>query len=305
MKRKLVKQGNSALTITLPISWVKKYCLQAGAEINAEERGKDLLISVDKEFITDKVSYDISNLDERTVRWLLSSLHKAGYDEIEVHYKDARIFSVINELLKDLFIGFTIVEQSQKRLVLKSISKDMPEEFDHTLKRAFLVTLSMGDSLLDYMKQGRFADMGELISLEHTNNQLTNFCERSLNKFGYKEFRKNHFMYVIAWNLEKVCDEYKYMCDYLSEKHNVKLGKEILTMVENSNSFLKCYFDLFYSFDTAKLNILHNQRKELEKEIIGNLKKFNQDELVIANHLLTFIRCIADFSASTIAIHTL
>jgi len=43
MKRKLVKQGGTALTVSLPAKWAKKYDLKAGDEIDLVEEGNKKL----------------------------------------------------------------------------------------------------------------------------------------------------------------------------------------------------------------------------------------------------------------------
>ena len=123
MKRKLVKQGGSAITITLPKSWVDKHGLKAGDEINVQERGRQLTIATQKEETGRATTLNATKLNERTLRWAVSSLHKSGYDSIEVLFDDSNSMDIINELIKTLFIGFIIAEQSTKRCLLKNISK--------------------------------------------------------------------------------------------------------------------------------------------------------------------------------------
>ena len=44
MKRKLVKQGNNALTVSLPSDWSKLNRLAAGDEVDVEIVGKNVII---------------------------------------------------------------------------------------------------------------------------------------------------------------------------------------------------------------------------------------------------------------------
>ena len=302
-KRKLVKQGGSAMTITLPKSWVDKYGLKPGDEIDVEERGRMLSIGTNKEIKERTTILDTRKLNNRTIRWALSSLHKSGYDSIEVFFDDSNVMDIVNELVKNLFMGFAVVEQSTKRVLLKNISKGLESEFDIILRRAFLVTISMGESTLEFIKEKNFKNMKNLISLENTNNQLTNFCERVLNKKGAKDHRKTCFMYVISWNLEKICDNYKYICEFLVGKTNIKLTQETINFYEKSNKLMRNYYEIFYNFDIQKLSEWSEDRKELVKEgqnIMGRLDPINER---VIYHIQNLIYQLADFSASTIAIN--
>ncbi len=303
MKRKLVKQGGSAITITLPKFWVDKYGLKPGDEINVEERGRELSIGTEKEESGRITTLDAKQLNERTLRWALSSLHKSGYDSIEVLFEDFKVMDIVNELVKNLFMGFAVVEQSTKRCLLKNISKELESEFDTILRRAFLVTMSMGESTLELIKEKNFKGMNSLISLENTNNQLTNFCERLLNKKGAKDHRKTCFMYVITWNLEKICDNYKYICNYLAEKKNAKLNNGTIGFYEKSNNLMRGYYEIFYNFDIQKLSEWSGDRKKLVKEGQKIIMEGDDSDRMVIHYLQNLIYQLADFSASTIAIN--
>lgn len=49
MKRKIIKQGNSGLTMSLPIGWARELNLEAGHEIDVKLIGKDLVVSANKQ----------------------------------------------------------------------------------------------------------------------------------------------------------------------------------------------------------------------------------------------------------------
>jgi len=303
MKRKIIQLAGKTHVVSLPSKWVKKYGLKKGEEVELEDRGDSILLKIEKGMALDKVTIDVSGLDDRVVRWSLSALHKSGYDEIEVIFDSSKTAKVIQGLVKDLFMGFAIMEQTEKRCVLRSISKDSEEELDAALRRAFFVTISIGESTLDLIKKRNLSDLSDLISLEHTNNQLTNFCERILNRGGYKNSRKTSFMYVIVWNLEKICDDYKYICDYLSKNPNAKLGEGLIKMFARVNGVVRGYYEIFYKFDIKKLNELSRERVKIRKEAQGLLDAGGKKEIIVIAHLLNLLTKCMDFSASMIALN--
>ena len=305
MKRKAIQLANQTLVVSLPAKWVKQQGIKKGDEIEVKERGNNLIIECDStnNKSLDKATVDTTNIRDlygRTVSCMISGLNKAGFNEIKIKYDKHIAKKIIEKLSREVFIGFPVVEQEEGMCVLRSISKDIEFEFNAALRRAFLVTISMGESIINAIKAKKLLILGELLTLEHTNNQLTQFCERILNMSGYKDYTKTCFMYVIAWNLEKVCDEYKYICEYFSKEENnkTKIGKDIILLFEKVNKFIASYYELLYKFDINKLNEQFKEYKQIEKKALELSKSKNQKEIFIITRLLFAAARADDFCTS-------
>jgi len=299
MKRKVIQLAQSTLVVTLPNSWVKEWGVEKGEVLELVESGPRLFISTEKPKKMPKSTVDLSSAPDRVVRWVLSSLNKKGYDEIEVITESEKQAELIDELMRDLFLGFAVVERAEQRCVIKSLSKEFDKEFEVILRRAFLVTLELAEGLGKAIKEKDRKRIGSLLKLEKTNNQLTNFCERVLNKRGHEDPVKNTFMYVIVWNLEKIADEYKYIGEHLAEDQAV--AKSTTVLFERVNELMREYYNLFYTFDMKKLAVLAEKFKEAKQEITEKLP--GSKDAVILSHLLGIVLRAADFSASTVAIN--
>lgn len=304
MKRKAIQLAKQTIVVSLPAKWVRQQGIKKGDEIDVEERGKELVIGSRGEKEEKKIEIDISGLNDAVIRRFLSSLHKIGYNEIEIIYKEPAI-KTIEEMLKDLFTGFAIIDQSENKCIIRAVSKDSETEFDMALRRAFLVTLSMGESCLEMIKHGKLKSLNELIALEHTNNQLTNLCERILNKYGYKDYNKTCFMYIIVWTSEKICDEYKYICEYLPKKENnkIKISQNLINLFEKVNNLIKSYYELLYKFEIIKLNNLIEEKDKFEIEAKKLFKITADKEIIVIHHLLEIIKRSMDFSVSMISLN--
>lgn len=305
MKRKVIQLAGKTHVVSLPRKWVLKYGIKKGDELDLEPKNGAIVVNTEKGMELEKQILDVSKMNERVIRWALAALNKMGVDEIEVINYKPKDLEVVQELVNGFFIGFAIMEQTPKRCVIRSVSKELETEFDATLRRAFLITLSMGESAVDYIKQGKFRDMTELLALERTNNQLTNFCERILNKKGYKDYRKTCFMYVIARDLEKICDDYRYVCEYLSnpKKGEKIISKEVLDFFKRVNNFLRGYYELFYNYDVKKLVNLSIEKKALVKDAEKLFKTKKGKEVNIINILLNLVIKTGELSASIIALN--
>ena len=160
------------------------------------------------------------------------------------------------------------------------------------------MTMRLAEESVKFLDRNTESKLSDLISLEKTNNQLTNFCQRILNKRGSLDPLKTSFLYVIIWNLEKIADEYKYICEYCSG-HKVEKGT--MEALKEVNALLREYYELFYRFDLKRLSALSDKYKLLQKSLESSLPE-NKDA-VILSHLSHIVLKIADFSASTFAIN--
>lgn len=298
MRRKVARIGPATLMISLPSKWAKRYGIKKGDEVEIKDNGKSIVVSVDQSKNIEKTSIDISNLDEQLIKWSLSTINKAGYDEIEINYSAKKSARVVQDVIKTILSGFAIVDQTDKRIIARSFVQDVPSEFKTALRRAFLVTLSLAENSLELIKNNKFDELDGLINLEQTNNQLTNFCERILNKYGAEDERLKSFWYIIIWNLEKICNCYRDVCKL---NFDANLNNEVFAYYSEVNSLLKDYYETFYNFNLNKLSDLDKKAIELNKKGESLLNK-NQ---LVAYHLTKVVFGVRNFFSSTLALNQL
>jgi hypothetical protein len=101
------------------------------------------------------------------------------------------------------------------------------------------------------------------------------------------------------WNLEKIADEYKYICEQLAKKK--KISPETAVVFEKVNGLLRKYYELFYSFKIEKLSELSDEFKQVKEDVEKALAKTS--DAVILSHLHHIALKTADFSASTFALY--
>lgn len=293
MKRKVIQLAGKTFVVSLPTSWARQWGVKKGEEIEVTENGPKLIISTAKPRDVKKSNVDLTKASERTIRWVLSSLHKKGYDEIEVITDKPEQAALIDELLKDLFIGFAVIHRTNNRCIIRSLSRELDDQFDTVLRRAFLITLTLAEQSCETLKQGK--PLTKFLELEKTNNQLTNFCERMLNKHGHQEPVKSTFLYTIIWNLEKIADDYKYICE------ERKAAEKTLQIYERTNQLLRKYYELFYGFSIKLLDELADEQKKVYEDIKKEMQ--SSKDTIILSHLMHIVLKTADFSASMFALN--
>lgn len=301
MKRKIIQLAGKTSVVSLPIKWVKRFNIKKSDEVDVEERGNELVVKAFSHPASKSISLDVDSFSERTLRYCLSSLHKVGYDEIALYFSKPHFNSVVNDMVSNLLLGFVVSEQTKKKLVIKSVANEERDAFSPALRRCFLVTLSLADSSLEIIKSNKFDELPSLISLEKSNNQLSSFCLRLINKGVNINKESSVFVSIIAWNMEKIGDEYKYICELLA-KSSGKLNPEMLNIFSKTNDFLRGYYNLFYNFSPVSLNELHDMKSEINL-LAGSLKAENSEELKLINHLMSIVSKTSDMSSSIFALN--
>jgi len=299
MKRKVIQLAGKTYVVTLPTEWVKAWGIKKGEEVEVTESGPRLIVSTNQSRDVKHGKADVSEASERTLRWVLSSLHKKGYDEIELTTKNQEHSKIVDELLKDLFLGFAVVGKTPNSVTIRAVSRELDDQLQTIVRRAFLVTVQMGDDLALISKNKNFEDIQKVIEQEKTNNQLTNFVERIINKKGLDEPVKNSFLYVVMWNLEKVADQLKHVAECIQKQKAVEKNSQVL--IEKTSKLLREYYELFYTFNVKKLSELSEEFKILRKEVEVELEKSKNP--IMLSHLHSAVLKIADFSSSTFALN--
>src|SRR3989338_1638749 len=134
MKRKVIQLAGKTHVVSLPSKWVKHYNVKKGDDIDIEELGNQLLVKpIKQETELKNISLNISNFNERTFRSAMSALHKSGYDEITLYFESQKLIDVTQNLIQNLLLGFVVIEQTSKKIVLKNVSNEIYSEFNPAL----------------------------------------------------------------------------------------------------------------------------------------------------------------------------
>ena len=304
MKRKVIQLAGRTLVVSIPSAWASKYKIKKGDEVDISDDGTSLKITTSqKESGNKKISIDLSSTTRSIARAAISGLYKRGYDEITVNYNSKEVYDAIIEKKKEVLLGFTLHEISNDKLVLDSFTHDSPKEFENSLRRAFLVTMSMGENLLDAIRSNDFKNLKNIKTSENTNNQLTSFCERLINK-GFVSQEEASFFYVICWNLEKACDPYLEIANLLEENKNMKLSPDVISLFEEVNAFLRGFYDALYNYSTEKIARLEDKKKKIMDKAKVAYKNKSSTECQIINNLFEIAALTSNFIGPITALNT-
>lgn len=285
------------MVVSLPSNWVKKYGLRKGEEIDLEEKGKNLIIGIGdkKEREGQEVTIHIPSPEVFMGR----SLHvwyRMGYDRIIITFDDKNVLRKIRTAVKGL-LGFEIIKEDDKSCVIKNVATGIEEEFDNILRRIFLSLLTMARESQENIQKQDYENLKDVLVAEENNNVQCFFCERLLNKRGYKEQEKTASVYCMVWTLEQIADEYKKIVNqFIGAKTKFKINKKTLEIYSDTTKNLETIYHLFYK---RTLEELKQQKIDIENLKKDSLIHFSKTELIdktILHHLMTIQDKISQIS---------
>lgn len=316
MIRKIIKQGHSTLTITLPSDWTRKFNLEAGNEIDLAEKDNGLFLSTEKNNHDKKVEIDISGMDIPTIWKYFMAVYREGYDEILVkfpsdlkldspykfftHFKLDKKYGRTREKesaleflhqLVNRFIGFEIVNHGKDFVVMRELTEPTSKEFDISLRRVLLLIQQMAEETCEAIVKNKPGILAHIHDVDVNLDKFHDYCIRILNKLGNKDSRKTSLLFSTLYILELAGDEFKNISHHIiHDFQNVSL-KNINCLAESTKQQIDLFYDLFYKFDKKKAEdmaqidakdyfnisqIYKKAKTEEEKEILHHLRMISR-----------------------------
>ena len=302
IKRKIVQHGNTSLTVSLPISWARKFDLKKGDELDMVEKEKSIIISTAKAFQVNAVELDISGFDEKTIVWHIQALYRSGYDEVKVIFGNHSQMNIIQRIMGS-FIGYSIMEQKGNYCIIRTISQVVEQEFESALRRTFLVTLSMAESTYDAFYERKSDSFNSVMVMEETNNQLVLFCHRLLNKYGYNNYAKTTSVYTIISLLENIADNYRNMMkDILDKKIELDYKEDVLEIFNDVNRLLRTFYDIFYKPEHKRVVEMSSNTYSLFGRIMSRMDDSTPSERYILYYLNIIRNLVGETIGSALAL---
>lgn len=302
MKRKINKVGPNTLTVSLPSSWVKKYAIKPGTEIEMEENGPVLEIFSKKGISLGEKRIKISKASYSYLKSIITHAYRKGYNRIILEFDDEEILFEIQKIV-DSLMGNEIISRNKTHCEIINVSKELEEEFDSLVKNSFIMLMENSKDTLEDLSKSKLTGYESLSSKNLIITKYTDFCKRILNKHARNDINVI-YQYQIIWNLEKISNEYKYIYRYCVENGIKKPSKELLSYLEETNKLLLLYYQAYYEKNMNKLKELANKKDDL---LYGTfyplLKKLPKDELGAIHHMSIIIRRLWDMSGPLIGMN--
>ena len=325
MKRRIIKQGHSTLTMTLPSEWVKKLNISPGDEIDVFEDGGSLIVSGKQNGKPKSATIDITGLSIPMLWRFFQSAYREGYDEIRLIYDSNKksyegaynyyasqfeykrmgeepaekpALNMIQELV-DRFIGIAVIDHGEGYCTVKEMGELTSKEFDNSLRRIFLLILEMFDKIIDLVENNKVGDMGvckTIHTMDINIDRFIDYCCRINNKINDSSFQKNKpIMFSTLFLLELLGDEFKYIGNHLAKSK--KKVDEITEFAETVKKHFEMYYTLFYKFNRDMAIKFGQNDFKIYNDHFKWKESQNKDVQSIRGHLMQiskFIFCLME-----------
>lgn len=247
MQRKLVQMGKHTLMTAIPSKWIQRHRLKKGDHVEFTEVENKLVLTSTAEIYERKIEISITSPTIEVIWRVTQPVYTSGYDEVKINFKDKKALKIIEDCMQNL-VGFEIVQTAPNNVIVKSISKQLDEEFPVILRRTFLIFKQMADVAKDAFdkNKSRFA---EIRPLELTINKYTMFLKRVINRTGYKY---PHYTYLIVSFLELAANHFEYLRKYFELNPKAKIETIAAKEFRKLHNFIEMIHDLYYNFDDEK-----------------------------------------------------
>jgi len=283
MKRKLIKQAGQAITITLPIDWIRENDLSPGEEINLEVNEKQLILNSNKKVLGKKISLDATNFPRRMKHIFINAAYAKGVDEINLIAKKENFPDL------DQTLGFAVVNQKGNNFTIKDISGISSENLDEIFKRVFHLIINFYDRAIKDIFKGNKETKKTLRKIDGEINKFTLFLQREVMKHSYPDSSKGKIMFTYSFALEKISDEILRLWR-TSIQDKIKKTKEIKEIILLSKEGLEKSFDIYYQNDSNKIKEL----MELKQKARTKSMKLLNTDLATSKFILHAIKIIED-----------
>jgi phosphate uptake regulator len=275
MKRKLVKQGIRALTITLPSDWVRNNHLNPGDEIDLIEQENTLTVSTEKQQPLKEIIVDVSGLLPRLADRFMARAYQKGYDKITLKFDDPDLMMAVKNKIPEL-MGYEILKTGKDFLEIQILSTQLDINFDTMLRRALLLLMDMSKTCEDAWKKRNKKTLENIFFQDFDVNRFTYFCLRSLNKSSKIMSFGRSILYYLVESLEDLGDELKVLGKLLT---TIKPKKEILDILNKMNEMFRLSYEYFYKPKKEQAVRAYKLYKEIKSLTDKSLKTDNLDEI--------------------------
>lgn len=288
MQRKLVQLGQHTLMAAMPSKWIKRHNLKKGDEVQINEVENKLVITSTAEVFERKTKINLLSPTIELVWRLIQPAYISGYDEVEISFDNAKALPQIRRSIDNL-IGFEIIEIEKNKVIVKSVSKHLDEEFEVIFKRVFLLLKQMIQLTHDAFGSNDRKKFAEILQLELTINKYTIFLKRIINRTGYKY---PHYTYSIISFLELAANHLEYIRRYYEREEKKRIDKTAVSDLKKLIKLTNKSYDLYYKYSSEDFRWVAEEQPHFfwfenvkDSQIKFNLKSYSEYLVQIARQI--------------------
>ncbi len=307
--RKVQITGGSTYIVSLPKDWIRQKEIEAGESLVLSVR-KDgsIVVSPEREYEkkANMKELDITGKDGKSLMRDLIGIYMAGYTKIDLKAEKG-IKPELRRVIMDftrMVIGPEVIEESDKRVVLKDLID--PSEFSQKkgLRRMYLIVKKMyQNSIISFQENHdelpeeiiqRDRDVDRLFWMitKHYNMLMSN--PRLIETLDVTAERSLSYM-LVSRSLERIGDHAVRIAENVKELENGFEGPLKEKIIEESDMALEILeksVEAFFDGDLEGLNEAIEMRKELLKKndrLMSEIKQEKKENVTPLSYIIESI----------------
>ncbi|MBI4154255.1 hypothetical protein HY501_02885 [Candidatus Woesearchaeota archaeon] len=298
MNRKVIRLGNQAHVLTLPIQWVRENGVSTGDELEISVAAEKLVISAKKQKRQSKtLSINIQSDEFNIFRAALIEAYTLGYDKVLVTTDAKHAKEYLNLITSRYFFGFEVVKQQKNVYEIENISEPELDKFETIFRKLFLLCIEV----LKNITEGSIEQTSSFEKLERME-KYNNFCKRSITKkIATLETESIPYLWQILSYLTKFKITSRALLEF-QKKERIQLTKEARKILTRILENLESTYTSFYSHNLELIGRVYEKNKDLLLTVTFGLKPKNRKEFQMFSYLLEYQRLISYMTAPITAI---
>jgi phosphate uptake regulator len=285
MRRRIIRQGNGAYTITLPIEWVREHRLEKKGEVDVDRVESEIVLRHTQSARGKSVKIDANGLHPRTLKIAINALYAHGADEIVMDSKSDITGTIMIALGSSM--GYALVEQSGQRYIIRDLNQGQYQSLDEVFKRVFQMTLLFFDAATKALEESKQESFETLKMRDVEVNKFCMYLQRAINKRSYPDAVEGRIMFTYSYIIEAMNDEIERLWrQYLQAPF--KPSSDLRKIMQLVKRALELAFAIYFQFSYKHIEELYAIRDKVrihcaehkvakEQQAVFHLAKINQD----------------------------
>ena len=287
MKRKIVRQGKQAFTVTLPVDWIRNNGLKVGDEIDLTTSEKSLILRADSKSPGGIIDLDLTDITNRMKYVYINAAYAKGVDELNIKAEPGYYPEVEHN------IGFAVASQKKDVSTVRDFSGNTLGDLDEVFKRVFQMIVNfLNEAQNDIFGQ----NSGPYETLSKRDMEINKFClflERSIVKQVYPDPKLGKILFAYAFTLEVLSDDVFRMW---RAAQGLKMPKELKKMSDIALKAFENGFNMYYHAEKSLIKQSVKLKFNARKEFPSLIKKYPK-------HFMFLLYCLKLIEGTSDIIH--
>lgn len=266
MRRRLIKQGKSTITVSLPKLWVSENKLKKGDEVVLEERNNEIIVRCDKAYRKNATSIKLGKESSDTYRSIIGGLYRGGYDEIEIELIEKEGISNIEKAIDSLY-GFEVFYVSNKKCIVRSIYDSEKIDIKSHILRIIHTIKTIQGIIVEDLDNGKLDSKKEVYELRNNVLKQRDLIMRVIKKerlLGNDVFP----YYTIVLSLWGVTRNYYHLYQNLGWR-----DKKYMNLLIETNDYFNESFERFDNLSMEDFLRRHKRYYAMYKKILERVEE--------------------------------